>query len=340
MSTNSLVYNTSASANPHPTTGVNDQQLVVRHRFSSTRYHPPAQAAPWWEMAQVQRASAKPAKNRKQAPGHAGPSAVARLRQNNTSVARWPSSSSSAPPLDDAVGLRPSSAWQMQLKDPPPARRPFVGKSVPSVVARADPPSLVGKSEDADRPPVPVEVVTTGGPAPSMISGFGTIAGTSSVASYESFDTVPLELPSEQVDAVPLDQVEAEDFEYSDDVCFSDGIFEGLTTEQPTTTEPPSTPTPTTMWTTHDVAMMEAPTAETMSINSVREPAKKKRVEQSAFGRAIAVPTNVYQAASSAIADIARNIMGDCLPVDPPATSQVHSPSRKSPRRSKGSKDD
>jgi hypothetical protein len=239
----------------------------------------------------------------------------------------------------------------MQLKA---ARHPLALEAEEgTVVARADPPSLVGKSEEEDPHPVPLEVVTAGHAdvASGLTGSCGTIAGISSTASlsFDSFTSVPLQdLPSEQVDAVPLDQVEAEDFEYSDDNCFSDGIFECMTVEQPTTTMPPSTPTPTTIWATLDAEMMEATTAETMSINSVREPAKKKRVEQSAFGRAIAVPTNAYQAASSAyqaassaIAGI-RNIMGDCLPVpaDPPATSQVHSPSRKSPRRSKGSKDE
>jgi hypothetical protein len=367
MGANSVVYNTSASANPHPTR-VNNQQLAL-HRFSSNRYRPPAsQAAPWWETAQVQRASTK---NRNLAPGQAGSSAVARLQPNNKSVARWPSSS--VPPPLDAAGLRQGpnsksarpSAWQMQLKAaPPPARRPFAWESEEgTVVARADPPSLVGKSEEEDTHPVPLVVATAdhASVASGLVGSCGTIAEISSTASlsFDSFTTVPLrDLPSEQVDTVPLDQVEAEDFEYSDDACFSDGIFEGMTMDQPTqptttepttteptttepttTTEPPSTTTPA-MWTTHDVTMMmEAPNVETMSLNSIREPAKKKRVEQSAFGRAIAVPTTAYQAASAAIAGIAR-IMGDCIPADPPATSRIHSPSRKTPRPNKGDKNE
>jgi hypothetical protein len=63
-----------------------------------------------------------------------------------------------------------------------------------------------------------------------------------------------------------------------------------------------------------DVIMMEVPTTETMSLNSIQQPAKKMRVQQSAVGERTAIPTSVpipssARQAGSTLIDLARNII-------------------------------
>ena len=193
--------------------------------------------------------------------------------------------------------------------------------AIEAAVEDAKPAAVVthtGQQLEADghvHRPVPMEIMTS---SHSVLSGYVDSTATISSAPIQrtgTFDTlfsVPLQQPPEEVDAAPID---------------IDDVNNKLVAVDPAGVI---------------AANAGAPTAETMSANSIRLPhPKKKKAADGQQQVVVPVPASAYDR----VAGLARDVLANCLPSDPPpmtttTLTTTNPATRKSQRRStKGTKD-
>lgn len=211
---------------------------------------------------------------------------------------------------------------------------------VPSAVLKLPPAAAAGYAMTPRS--IPTEVHTMVGQKNQSDATVASFLSLDSLSTVQLEEVVELPLPptpTEAIDIAPQDE-DSGRFSFSDDAAINNaienGLFEGMIVEPATLAQAETALAEADALMDAEPPASKPPTTETMSQNSVRRPARKKRAEQSAVGLPIAMVAqpSVFDSATA----LARSIIGDCIP--DPATASVVSSVRRSNRKkpNKGSK--